>query len=510
MFTNKYLINSCEYSNICDFFYVVDICLNYAVKYNRKLILNYSRCNSNNSNYSNYIATTHDLITDITDITNINDTSTRNIKYEETSLQEDYENPVIILTGSIEIDSKSFSVWLSKSPIIFNYIKIQKDILSDYIDGLRVIGNLDYVSAPQNSLYDLITGKIQQSCANILIINSQQHGNYQNKQKITKQIIKGNNNSFQETIFFETYNENNIRDSILNMLFVSSGSEILEDKIIEGSGLSGLSRHLLNNKHLLLSMTNYLDLRYTKNPIPQNTLSAIKEYFSTKYGFEGNSRAQAIELLKTTIGILDRFNVKYFLISGTLLGYVRHNDFIPWDDDMDLVVESKILNFLPHIYNLYKDRIHIVNKEHHMIKFCLHDGKQIDCNDYDHSLFMGGKGKYTWPFIDLFIFNYKDLKKHKETHKAIQYINFFGRDFKSKHFFPPESINFLGIDNVCIPKDPHYFLTKNYGKTYMTEYASSYYCHSKENNYNIHVKINAETFKKLESTPEHSRALQST
>ena len=52
-------------------------------------------------------------------------------------------------------------------------------------------------------------------------------------------------------------------------------------------------------------------------------------------------QTETLKIMKLIDSICQKENLKYSLFYGTLLGAIRHNGFIPWDDDLDIIMPRK-------------------------------------------------------------------------------------------------------------------------------------------------------------------------
>lgn len=53
------------------------------------------------------------------------------------------------------------------------------------------------------------------------------------------------------------------------------------------------------------------------------------------------ARLAEVYLLDVFVELCEKFNLRYFLCYGTLIGAFRHNGFIPWDDDIDVCMPTE-------------------------------------------------------------------------------------------------------------------------------------------------------------------------
>ncbi|WP_050612380.1 LicD family protein [Ligilactobacillus agilis] len=75
------------------------------------------------------------------------------------------------------------------------------------------------------------------------------------------------------------------------------------------------------------------------------------------------SQKMVFEILKFYKDICDDNNLTYYLAYGTLIGAVRHGEFIPWDDDIDVFMPREDYNKLVEIMDTIDDRYKLVSFE---------------------------------------------------------------------------------------------------------------------------------------------------
>jgi phosphorylcholine metabolism protein LicD len=147
-------------------------------------------------------------------------------------------------------------------------------------------------------------------------------------------------------------------------------------------------------------------------------------------------------LMKELVELLDKNDITYWIIGGTLLGAVRHSDMVPWDDDIDIGIFESDLDKLLELNKVLKKKNMEIIKHWELYKIVFIDNE--------------------FPFVDIFLY-----KKDKEDNKKYIMNNASLREkwpdeyYKENELFPLKYYKF-GNEYYKGPNFPLDYLDRMY------------------------------------------------
>ena len=204
-----------------------------------------------------------------------------------------------------------------------------------------------------------------------------------------------------------------------------------------------------------------------------------------------------LEILDYIDTLCKKHNINYIINYGTLIGAVRHEGFIPWDDDIDLSMPREDYQRFINIFQKEKSKYKLLSLEtdknyfNNFIKITDSTTKIIDTRNtktYESGVFIDifPMDRFNDPKVidtcyKLESFKLLSFSKHKNiVYKEIQkysrengqYMAFIPSKFREKEVFPVDTFKELILTEfegrmLPVPKKYDQFLTQMY-EDYMT------------------------------------------
>lgn len=171
-----------------------------------------------------------------------------------------------------------------------------------------------------------------------------------------------------------------------------------------------------------------------------------------------------LEILKEVDRVCKENNIRYYLGEGTLLGAIRHQGFIPWDDDVDIVMPREDLNRFKEICDRELDPKYKFQYFHNVESYWVQSPKVrlLDVSEFSQPALK----KYTediGPYIDIFPLDYapdslEELRKQDRYIKTYRRILFLKTEFSTPKNLKQEFLKFYS--SIFSVKAIHKKITK--------------------------------------------------
>ncbi|WNC67917.1 LicD family protein [Thalassotalea nanhaiensis] len=216
-----------------------------------------------------------------------------------------------------------------------------------------------------------------------------------------------------------------------------------------------------------------------------------------------------LQILKQVLSVINQHNLSYIAVGGTALGALRHQGFIPWDDDIDIAMPRADYDIFLKLQDELPEQLFIQNfktDKHYPLYFTkvrlngtlfveerfqnqpMHHGIFIDIFpldtlDINESLIKSVKTKEnifrrlvkksykSWLYKFRYSFKtaqqaYNDLEdtilQHQKTNGAVIGSIQANDIFKEENLFPITTLPFEDID-ICVPNNIEQYLEDKFG-----------------------------------------------